>query len=180
VSGPWTEEQLHDIEELQETKRLHRRDFTSSSFDFTASNRRKPTSPSSAVLDTDTTAAERELRRYFGNLNRIHDEVQRTGMPWDLDDPDNRRSSPTDPITDTGEVENITYQMVSCHMRTSSGLHSQSSSEPLPRPDNLRRPEDLPLRDRGYDYHLLADLFGHDWHLDSADFEHQEKNLGPD
>ena len=180
VSGPWTEEQLHDIEELQETKRLHRREFTSSSFDFTASNRRKPTSPSSAVLDTDTTAAERELRRYFGNLNRIHDEVQRTGMPWDPDDPDNRRSSPTDPITDTGEVENITSQMVSCHMRTSSGLHSQSSSEPLPRPDNLRRPEDLPLRDRGYDYHLLADLFGHDWHLDSADFEHQEKNLGPD
>ena len=164
MSGPWTEEQLHDIEELQETKRLHRRDFTSSSFDFTASNRRKPTSPSSAVLDTDTTAAERELRRYFGNLNRIHDEVQRTGMPWDPDDPDNRRSSPTDPITDTGEVGNITSQMASCHMRTSSGLHSQC----------------LPLRDRGYDYHLLADLFGHDWNLDSADFEHQEKNLGPD
>ena len=190
-----------DIEEakLQETKRLHRSDFTSSSFGFTAANRRAFTSSSSAVLDTDTTMAERELRRYFGNLNRIHDDVERTGVPWDPNNPDDRRSSPTDPITDTGEVEDITSQMVRCHMRTSSGSHTQvipavvmstpdhgttdetqSSREPLPRPDNLRRPQDLPLRERGYDFHLLADLFDHDWHVDSADFEHQEKKLGPD
>jgi hypothetical protein len=110
-------------------------------------------------------------------------------------DPYNRSASPTDPITDTGtEVEEIATRMVRCNMRTSSGSQTQAvpavimvapdgtqlSSEPLRVPDNLRRPQDLPLRERGYDYHLLADLFNHDWHVDSADFEHQESNLGPD
>jgi hypothetical protein len=84
--------------------------------------------------------------------------------------------------------------MVSCAMRTPRGTSKQTTPavamsgatedtpDPnfIPRPDNLRRPQDLLLEDRGHDYHLLADLFNYDWHVDADDFQHDEGNLGPD
>jgi hypothetical protein len=110
VYGPWTEEQPRDIEEarLHEIKRLYRLEFISPS----------------AVHDTDTSATERELRRHFGNLNRVYDEVERAGVAWD---PDNRSAPPTDPITDAGsEVEEIATRMARCNMRTPSGSQTQT------------------------------------------------------
>ena len=192
---PWTAEQLAMIEEtrVQEIRRVQRLHQSSS-----------------AVIDSDTSAADRELRRRFSDLysrsqtlrprcfselGRVDDEVQRVDNPWKGNDPK------TDGLMD---VEEVTARMVTCTVRSPSKTsiqtvpavvmpapsdllwslgateHTPIPSSPLQRPDNLRRPQDLPLRDRGYDYHLLADLFNYDWHVDSADFEHREGNLGPD
>ena len=95
VCEPWTEDQLSSTAATrnQEAQRMR--------------------SSSSA---TDTTASERELRRHFGALYRIHDNVRRAGIPWD-----GRAASPADTMTDDFDVEDITDRMLaSCDLVVAS------------------------------------------------------------